>query len=156
MGEMGPETGVKGSRCARRHRGPFPLLPGTTASRPESPGHPQQRKSGMEGSPGWRYLERGSTAVGYRRCRFRCKFRIEKGPPYICDRPMSDDLPRLDKTALSVGSLFDDDEEERLYWLSRTPAERLRHTEYLRRMNYGERATARLQRVLEIAPCPWC
>ncbi|MCI0561042.1 MAG: hypothetical protein MN733_21355, partial [Nitrososphaera sp.] len=57
---------------------------------------------------------------------------------------------RVDRTAFSVTSQFDD-ADEKAYWLVRTPAERLRHMETLRRINYGRRATARLQRILEIA-----
>ena len=68
---------------------------------------------------------------------------------------MDESYPRLNKSAFSVSSLFDDDVEERLYWHSRTPAERLRHTEYLRRVNYGARATARLRRILEVATLSW-
>lgn len=61
------------------------------------------------------------------------------------------EFPRLDKSALSIVSSFEEaDEEDRKYWHSRTPLERLQHTEYLRRINYGDSATARLQRVLEI------
>lgn len=63
------------------------------------------------------------------------------------------DSIRLDKTALSVAPLFDA-ADDKAYWLSRTPQARLQHIEYLRRMNYGHRATARLQRVLEIAQRP--
>jgi hypothetical protein len=43
------------------------------------------------------------------------------------------------------------DAADKAYWLSRSPHERLRCVEILRRMNYGARATARLQRVLEFA-----
>ena len=57
---------------------------------------------------------------------------------------------KLDKTAFSIAKLADES-DEKAYWLSRTPSERLRHIEALRRMNYGYRATARLQRVLEFA-----
>lgn len=68
---------------------------------------------------------------------------------------MSTTLPptlKVDRTALSVRSLDDPTEEEdKAYWLSRTPQERLRYMEILRRINYGHRATARLQRVLEFA-----
>ena len=67
--------------------------------------------------------------------------------------PDSSDL-RVDRTALTVVPPFDDS-DERAYWHSRTPAERLRHVEILRRINYGSRATERLQRVLEFAPVPW-
>ena len=65
----------------------------------------------------------------------------------------NDPEPRVDRTALSVVDL-DDDAEERAYWRSRTPAERLAHLELLRRINYGDAATGRLQRVLELAWLP--
>ena len=57
---------------------------------------------------------------------------------------------RLDKTAFSVAPAFDES-DLREYWHSRTPAERLEYMEILRRMNYGDKATAGLQRVFEIA-----
>jgi hypothetical protein len=58
--------------------------------------------------------------------------------------------PRLDRSVINVFSSFAEAEEaNRTYWFSRTPQERLRYMEQLRRMNYGRRATARLQRVLE-------
>jgi len=58
----------------------------------------------------------------------------------------------MDKTAFSVISSFEEaDQQDREYWLSRTPLERLQYMELLRRINYGDDATARLQRVLEIA-----
>jgi hypothetical protein len=58
---------------------------------------------------------------------------------------------KLDKTTLTVAPLFDNS-DEKAYWLSRTPEERLRHIEALRWINYGNHATARLQRVLELVP----
>jgi hypothetical protein len=64
------------------------------------------------------------------------------------------DEPRVDRTAFSVVPLFDDS-DERAYWHSRSPAERLEHVETLRRISYGDQATARLQRVLEIASVSW-
>ncbi len=61
------------------------------------------------------------------------------------------EMPRLDKTVVTVGTL-DDTAERRTYWHSRTPDERLEAMEQLRRINYGEHAsTARLQRFLEVA-----
>jgi hypothetical protein len=60
-------------------------------------------------------------------------------------------FPRMDKTVFSVVSSFEEaDKQDKEYWLSRTPLERLQHMELLRRINYGSNATARLQRVLEI------
>ncbi len=57
---------------------------------------------------------------------------------------------RIDKTALSVVHQFDNS-DEKYFWKSRTPEERLLQIDILRRMNYGDKATCRLQRVLEIA-----
>ncbi|GMU22750.1 MAG: hypothetical protein AMXMBFR13_28340 [Phycisphaerae bacterium] len=58
---------------------------------------------------------------------------------------------RLDRSHFSVGSL-DEPSDEKAFWLSKTPEERLRALEYLRQVAYGyDPATARLQRVLEIA-----
>lgn len=58
-------------------------------------------------------------------------------------------LDRVDRRVLVIKDGFDD-EDDKAYWWSRTPAERLRYMELLRRINYGDRATERLQRVLEI------
>lgn len=55
----------------------------------------------------------------------------------------------IDRSVFSVRHTFDETEDMR-YWLAKSPEERLRHIEYLRQINYGHRATARLQRVLEI------
>ena len=65
---------------------------------------------------------------------------------------MSHRLPKnlkVDRSTLSVSSITDES-DEKAYWLSRTPQERLNQMEILRRINYGSRATAQLQRVLEI------
>ncbi|HEY7545389.1 MAG TPA: hypothetical protein VID27_10925 [Blastocatellia bacterium] len=56
---------------------------------------------------------------------------------------------KIDKTALSIKTLREES-DDKAYWLSKTPQERLQHIEILRRINYGDRATARLQRVLEV------
>lgn len=64
-------------------------------------------------------------------------------------------FPRLDKTAFRVLSSFEEaDRENKEYWLSRTPQERLQYIELLRRINHGSAATTRLQRVLEIVERP--
>jgi len=61
-------------------------------------------------------------------------------------------FPKLDRTAFSVLSSFEEaDKQDKEYWLSRTPYERLQYMELLRRINYGSVAATRLQRVLEIA-----
>ena len=69
------------------------------------------------------------------------------------DAPMPSTL-KIDKTALSLVPNFDT-VDEKAYWLSRTPSERLQHIEVLRRINYGHHATTRLQRVLEVAQYAW-
>lgn len=57
---------------------------------------------------------------------------------------------RLDKTKISFSDSFDNSEEKE-YWLSRTPQERLLHVEKLRRIAYGYNENSQgLQRVLEI------
>jgi hypothetical protein len=63
----------------------------------------------------------------------------EPDPPY-----------RLDRTAFSVVPL-DEQDDDGAYWHDKTPTERLQALEYMRRMAYGNAATARLQRVLSIA-----
>jgi hypothetical protein len=61
-----------------------------------------------------------------------------------------DVFPAINKTAFSVGSLFDES-DEKSYWLSRTPAERMQAVELMRQIIYGyDPSTTRLQRVLEI------
>ena len=61
------------------------------------------------------------------------------------------EIPRLDKSQLSLGSI-DDHSEDKEYWQGQSAHARLRAIETLRRLNYGERATsARLQRLLTVA-----
>ena len=58
---------------------------------------------------------------------------------------------RMDKTAFSVVSLADEADDKE-FWHSKSPQERLETMELLRQLNYGyDPATARLQRVLAIA-----
>lgn len=60
------------------------------------------------------------------------------------------ELPPLDRTAFSIVPLAEADNDMQ-YWLSKSPAERLAAIEINRRMVYGyDRATSRLQRVLEV------
>jgi hypothetical protein len=56
---------------------------------------------------------------------------------------------KMDKKSFSVASLTDPP-DDLYYWLEKTPIERLKHMEILRKINYGHRAAARLQRLLEI------
>lgn len=58
---------------------------------------------------------------------------------------------KLDRTAFSVVSLSQQDEEEKAYWRGKTRHERLEAVEETRRMIYGYDPTStRLQRVLEV------
>ena len=60
------------------------------------------------------------------------------------------DTVKIDKSVLSVTSLSESDEKE--YWHSKTPYERLESIELMRQINYGyDPTTIRLQRVLEVA-----
>ena len=60
-------------------------------------------------------------------------------------------LPKLDKTAFSVSTLDKNDDDEKAYWLSKTPFERLDAVETMRQIIYGyDPTTTRLQRVFEI------
>jgi hypothetical protein len=57
---------------------------------------------------------------------------------------------KIDKSIVSVSRLTDIP-DDKTYWLSKTPYERMQAVDTLRRLNYGERqSTARLQRVFEI------
>jgi hypothetical protein len=61
------------------------------------------------------------------------------------------EFPKLDRTAFSVVSLEEADEDEMEYWLSKTPYERLEALEILRQIFYGYNpSTSRLQRILEV------
>jgi hypothetical protein len=59
-------------------------------------------------------------------------------------------FPKVQRTAFTVASLFDQS-DEKSYWLSKTPYERLEAVELMRQIIYGYNPSAtRLQRVLEI------
>ena len=58
---------------------------------------------------------------------------------------------RVDRTKISISDSFDNTEEKE-YWFSRTPEERLLAMEMMRRVAYGyDENSARLQRVFEVA-----
>jgi hypothetical protein len=60
-------------------------------------------------------------------------------------------LVKLDKTAFSVASLTDESDEKR-YWATKSPYERLRALELMRQIIYGyDPSTERLQRFFEVA-----
>jgi hypothetical protein len=67
---------------------------------------------------------------------------------------MEEYLTKIDKTAFSVVSLHDES-DEKAWWVSRTPAERLLALEHMRQRVYGyDPASIRLQRIFEIAELP--
>jgi hypothetical protein len=60
------------------------------------------------------------------------------------------DFPKVRRDAFSVGSLSDQS-DEKAYWLSKTPRERMEAVELMRQIIYGyDPSVTRLQRVLEI------
>ena len=60
-------------------------------------------------------------------------------------------LPKIDKTVFSVSTLEQNDKDEKAYWFSKTPYERLDALETMRQIIYGyDPATTRLQRVFEV------
>jgi len=60
-------------------------------------------------------------------------------------------FPKVRRDAFKVASVFDR-KEEKSYWLSKTPYERLEAVELMRQIIYGYNPSAtRLQRVLEAA-----
>lgn len=63
------------------------------------------------------------------------------------EKPVDSDPSEREEYQLPI---FADAEEERRYWHSRTPDERLAHGERLRRIKYGPAALGRMERVLEV------
>ena len=66
------------------------------------------------------------------------------------------DIPKfkLDKTKIRISSKIEDSVAGEIeYWQHTTVKERLQQIERLRRLNYGTRATGRLQRVVQIVKC---
>ncbi len=57
---------------------------------------------------------------------------------------------KINRKAISVASLMDAD-DDKAYWSQKPPVERLKQIEILRWINYGDAASGRLQRVLEVA-----
>ena len=58
---------------------------------------------------------------------------------------------KMDKSAFSVTSLSEES-DEKAYWQTKTPHERLKAVELMRQINYGyDPATTRIQRVLKVA-----
>jgi hypothetical protein len=58
---------------------------------------------------------------------------------------------RMDKTAFSVMTVAEAAEQDRTFWWSKTPEERLAALELMRQIHYGyDPSTERLQRVLRV------
>ena len=56
---------------------------------------------------------------------------------------------KVDRVAFTVSTL-DEEDPSIEYWACATPEERLRHMELLRRINYGDAATGRMEKVLTV------
>jgi hypothetical protein len=62
---------------------------------------------------------------------------------------------KFNRATFSIVNLHDEDAEDKAYWLSKSPSDRLVALEYLRQVMYGyDPNTTRLQRVFEIAKFP--
>lgn len=63
--------------------------------------------------------------------------------------------PKMNKTAFSVVSL-DDESDEKEYWHSKTPEERLAALELMRRIMYGyDPVSAKVEIVFEVVEANW-
>jgi hypothetical protein len=59
-------------------------------------------------------------------------------------------FPKIQRKAFAVASVFDDSDQKH-YWLSKTPGQRLKAVELMRQIIYGyDPSTERLQRVFEV------
>ena len=56
---------------------------------------------------------------------------------------------KLNKKVISVSSSFDNSDYKR-YWLSKSKIEILNHIDELRKINYRNKASQRLQKILEV------
>ncbi len=57
---------------------------------------------------------------------------------------------RIRRDAFALSTFADMEGQDRAYWLRQTPHARLRAMELMRRINYGEAAALRIQRVFEV------
>jgi hypothetical protein len=61
------------------------------------------------------------------------------------------EFPKIDRSAFSITTLQEQDAEDKRYWLSKSPEERLAAMELMRQINYDYDPIAdRVSRVLEI------
>ena len=62
------------------------------------------------------------------------------------------DESTVDRSAFSVSTFSEAADEDKAYWLSRTPQERLAALEQMRQINYGyDPVSDRIQRTIEVA-----
>ena len=61
---------------------------------------------------------------------------------------------KLDKSKIKILNKIEDSVADEIeFWQNTTVKQRLQHIERLRQLNYGTRATGRLQRVIQIIKC---
>jgi len=76
---------------------------------------------------------------------------MEKEQP---EAPALGAFPRVDRSTVTVGNVSGES-DEKAFWLSKTPLDRLEAVELLRQIAFGyDPTTTRLQRVLETAEFP--
>jgi hypothetical protein len=95
------------------------------------------------------------TNLGFDLTRFNAAFASQVIASMLDAHEMNDAQPTgpaVDRTCLRVTTHKESEREDRVYWLSRSPQERLRQVEFLRELNYGsEVLNQRLQRVLTVS-----
>ena len=65
------------------------------------------------------------------------------------------DESTVDRSAFSVSTFSEAADEDKAYWLSRTPQERLAALEQMRQINYGyDPISDRMQRTLDVVKRP--
>jgi hypothetical protein len=65
------------------------------------------------------------------------------------------DVSTVDRSAFSVSTFSEAADQDKAYWLSRTPQERLAALEQMRQINYGyDSVSDRMQRTIEVVKRP--
>jgi hypothetical protein len=65
------------------------------------------------------------------------------------------DESTVDRSAFSVSTFSEAADQDKAYWLSRTPQERLAALEQMRQINYGyDSVSDRMQRTIEVVKRP--
>jgi hypothetical protein len=93
-----------------------------------------------------RPCHRRRTLVTYLHSNIKLFLRTDEG---------SKDPFRINRSAITICTREEAAREERQFWLSRTPIERLQHLETLRELNYGrEVLDQKVQKVFEVLERP--